>query len=852
MLDVRHALARELGRPDLVKVGRLVRKSDDGRMSSLLEREVVGSLRFGDQVLFIGADLSPSGVKKTEVLRHMSVGDAKAHAPMAPWSPLCGGAPADDWQTRSKASPKIGDERAVATPQSVASPNKATEAPEMPVPDEDVAAEGASDARRPQLHFGYVCPDCGVSGLPDLASASRHCGGVAEPLLARRSTGSPSSRFADVAARFRQSASQHFCDDSATGKASAGQLAAGRREVEPRSGSPHVRVASATPDQSSDDSALRPAPVAQSDARHERENAAGDGGITFAPAPVDDFTCFPAPPPGPVLAAAAALAANATRAQPLGRTNFVPSQLSDAAHVAAEAAAVVAQRAAEDLSAAAALAPPTTQTAAAASPALATATAASAVSLDSVATPAFVPGTAASAASSDSVATPAVVPISGSGAMSSSAKAAVDGAASPKARSVAASTVAMEASASAPRPLAPRLAAWGADANDAGREGEPLGATIAPEPPERMGRAEAVGDGGGAARLVVGTNGVVPTAAPLKGEPVAYSEFGFPTIVRQVDDGTGQARTIVQNEDGSHKVFGANTVSSLTGSSVEDAKRWLNALRDREMHGLVHELGKRLVGASQQYQHQREQLEQLAHRGHYEYFGLQQGASEKELQAAYRRMAKRMHPDKNGGTEDAKRKFQHMKERYESLKERFRPIGSTVSTAASRDEAPAEEPEESQAEEEGAENDEGEPQTGASGSGSSGSVSGDEGEAANDDGDDARSPTCRSRKKHRLMDRRGRNKSPRSGSSVSTVSPKRRGADGTPGGERRREAYDEDDVDGAHARSTGAEADGGRIAYDPSDRSSMDGTCWKMVEQMRRLQQGLESVRAELRRAGGP
>lgn len=43
----------------------------------------------------------------------------------------------------------------------------------------------------------------------------------------------------------------------------------------------------------------------------------------------------------------------------------------------------------------------------------------------------------------------------------------------------------------------------------------------------------------------------------------------------------------------------------------------------------VHELGKRLVGASQQYQQQRIQLEQLAHRGHYEYFGLQQGASEK-------------------------------------------------------------------------------------------------------------------------------------------------------------------------------------------------------------------------------
>merc|ERR1712232_681189 len=36
-------------------------------------------------------------------------------------------------------------------------------------------------------------------------------------------------------------------------------------------------------------------------------------------------------------------------------------------------------------------------------------------------------------------------------------------------------------------------------------------------------------------------------------------------------------------------------------------------------------------------------------------------------------MAKKMHPDKNGGTEDAKHRFQIMKEKYENLKNRLQP-----------------------------------------------------------------------------------------------------------------------------------------------------------------------------------
>ena len=44
--------------------------------------------------------------------------------------------------------------------------------------------------------------------------------------------------------------------------------------------------------------------------------------------------------------------------------------------------------------------------------------------------------------------------------------------------------------------------------------------------------------------------------------------------------------------------------------------------------------------------------------------------TESEFDNSYRKLALRLHPDKNGGTEQAKKRFQHMKERYETLKKR--------------------------------------------------------------------------------------------------------------------------------------------------------------------------------------
>lgn len=163
-----------------------------------------------------------------------------------------------------------------------------------------------------------------------------------------------------------------------------------------------------------------------------------------------------------------------------------------------------------------------------------------------------------------------------------------------------------------------------------------------------------------------GAREVVPVSQ--LGEPIAFDEYGRPTIVRQINPETGAARTIVINDDGSHRVFGEHTVGSLTNSNEDESKTWIDALSCHQLRGLVHEVGQRLLEGSRLYHARLNQLEKMGEQLNYIYFGLTADASDKDLDNAYRKLAKKMHPDKNGGTEAAKKRFQQMKERYEVIK----------------------------------------------------------------------------------------------------------------------------------------------------------------------------------------
>jgi len=59
----------------------------------------------------------------------------------------------------------------------------------------------------------------------------------------------------------------------------------------------------------------------------------------------------------------------------------------------------------------------------------------------------------------------------------------------------------------------------------------------------------------------------------------------------------------------------------------------------------------------------------MAKRDFYEVLGLQKGADEKALKAAYRNQAKKFHPDNNPGDKAAEAKFKEISEAYDVLKD---------------------------------------------------------------------------------------------------------------------------------------------------------------------------------------
>jgi molecular chaperone DnaJ len=59
----------------------------------------------------------------------------------------------------------------------------------------------------------------------------------------------------------------------------------------------------------------------------------------------------------------------------------------------------------------------------------------------------------------------------------------------------------------------------------------------------------------------------------------------------------------------------------------------------------------------------------MAKRDYYEVLGLSRGASEQDIKAAFRRLAKDCHPDRNQGDHNAEHKFKELNEAYEALKD---------------------------------------------------------------------------------------------------------------------------------------------------------------------------------------
>jgi hypothetical protein len=149
---------------------------------------------------------------------------------------------------------------------------------------------------------------------------------------------------------------------------------------------------------------------------------------------------------------------------------------------------------------------------------------------------------------------------------------------------------------------------------------------------------------------------------------LAVDSFGLPLISIWKDPTTGKQCTVVAKDDGSERAFGQETVESCVDETEDKALLWLASLTNNELKGLLNEFHHHVAESSKLYHERKSALDILSIQASYSFFGLQQDTSEKELDNAYRQLARRMHPDKNGGTEEAKEKFQLMKEHYEAIK----------------------------------------------------------------------------------------------------------------------------------------------------------------------------------------
>jgi len=145
-------------------------------------------------------------------------------------------------------------------------------------------------------------------------------------------------------------------------------------------------------------------------------------------------------------------------------------------------------------------------------------------------------------------------------------------------------------------------------------------------------------------------------------------------ICRRTDPSTGKSETVVQKDDGRQYIFDDDTSIRFVKMEKNEREDFTKDMCLLGLRGLVTEMGQRLVDESKLFQRKKKEWKELSTEIAFGFFGLTPSATSKEVNDAYKVQARLLHPDKNGGTDEAKAKFQRMKVLHEILRESFESI----------------------------------------------------------------------------------------------------------------------------------------------------------------------------------
>mmetsp|Transcript_54182 Transcript_54182/g.129044 ORF Transcript_54182/g.129044 Transcript_54182/m.129044 type:complete len:986 (-) Transcript_54182:147-3104(-) len=148
---------------------------------------------------------------------------------------------------------------------------------------------------------------------------------------------------------------------------------------------------------------------------------------------------------------------------------------------------------------------------------------------------------------------------------------------------------------------------------------------------------------------------------------VQYDDEGRPMVERHRNQESQEYFTVVFYDDGSRLLWTYDKIATIAIKAEVDILDVIKEMSFRELRGFVHEASMQVVERSGEYHKKKEKLEEMGEQVDHVFFGLPPDACIKDVEAAYRKLARAMHPDKNRDVPDAKEQFQSMKARYERL-----------------------------------------------------------------------------------------------------------------------------------------------------------------------------------------